>query len=118
MALRQREWAIFIRPYYLQDTSSGKPIRINYEGVPKAGRRSDLGDKDSDDIATPLLGVGEGMKHNSTLPYDEGGWVMWYKTTSFVKLREKYKECLTQVGKEMTRVVEIIPVDILVTPLS
>lgn len=114
MALRQREWSILIRPYY-----DKKSYRIDYEGVPKAGIKSDLGDTLAKyDIATPLKGVGEGMSPNDTLPIEEGGWVMWYKTTSFSKLREKYKECLGQVAKEMVRIVEIIPVDTMITPIS
>lgn len=112
-ALRQREWVIMIRPYYKK---SGKFI-IWYDGVPKAGSSSDLGEI-GQDSATALKGVGEGMEVGSKMEYDDGGWVIWYKTNSFNKLRLKYKEILTETGSENIRVLELLPVDTLVTPLT
>ena len=114
-ALRQREWIILVRPYYLSKSGS----RIWYTGVPKAGIRTDLGDTNASyDTATALKGVGEGMETGSKMDYDKGGWTIWYKTNSFVKLREKYRELLDVAGADNVRVVEMLPVDILVTPLS
>ena len=112
MALRQREWAILIRPYYMKDN-----IRINYTGTPKAGYSSDLG-YNSTNTATELSGEAEGMDEEDTLPIEKGGWVLWYKTISYEKLRRKYKECLDTIGKEHTRIVEMIPTDIMITPFS
>lgn len=111
--LKQREWVIFIRPYY--QNSGGN--NIYYKGTPKADKR-DFGEKSSSNDIVDLKGIAEGMEIGNSMPINEGGWVMWYKTTSFTKLREKYKECLTLVGKEMTTVVEIIPIDTMVTPIS
>lgn len=112
-ALRQREWIIYIRPYYIN-----KDITIWYSGVPKAGIISDLGNTSGTDNATALKGVGEGMEVGTKMEYDKGGWVIWYKTNSFQKLREKYKEILEKTGSDNIRVAEMLPVDILVSPLS
>lgn len=113
-ALRQREWVIMTRPYYVKDNK----FTVWYSGVPKAGLTSDLGATTGMDVATNLKGVGEGMEVGSKMEYDEGGWVIWYKTNSFNKLRLKYKEILTRTGSENIRVMELLPVDTLVTPLT
>lgn len=111
MALRQREWAIYIRPYHTR-TISGNVVRIDFTGTPKAGRR-DVGETSGTNTAIDLKGNGEGGGK-----VDTGGWTMWFKTTSFKLLREKYKEALQQTSAEQLRVVEIMNVDTLVTPLS
>ena len=114
MALRQREWSILIRPYYVD---SRKNVTY-YDKVPKAAKVADFGDGQTPDTPVALKGNAEGMEIGSTLPIDEGGWVVWYVTTSFPKLREKYKECLNTVPKQYIRVMEMIPVDTMVTPIS
>lgn len=111
-ALRQREWIIYIRPYWVDKAS-----RIYYTGIPKVGYTSDMG-KTGTDTATPIKGVGEGMEQGSTMEYDEGVWVVWYKTNSFVKAREKYREIIEVAGAEYVRVVEMLPVDMMATPIS
>ena len=113
--LRQRTWVIMIRTYYNR-SMGGNTVRIDYKGVPKAGYSSDLG-FDGDNYATPLRGNGEGGTDGSA-PMETGGWTMWYSSTSFKKVRQKYKEILIQTAKENIRVVEMIPTDTLVTPLS
>lgn len=113
-ALRQREWIILVRPYHINP----KGVKIWYTGVPKAGMVSDLGNTSGTDTAQALKGVGEGMESGTQMEYDKGGWVVWYKTNSFVKLREKYRELLDIAGADNVRVTEMLPVDILVTPLS
>lgn len=114
MALRQRQWMIMIRPYYTNDEG----YDLYYTGTPKAGKSKDLGSNSSINTAEELKGNGEGMEANNTLPIDGGGWVVWYTTTSFAKVREKYKECLITVGRQHTKIVEVIPADTLVTPIS
>lgn len=112
-ALRQREWVIMIRPYHTKGN-----ITIWYDGVPKAGSNTDLGATSGTDTPTALKGIGEGMEATSKMQYDKGGWVIWYKTNSFNKLRLKYKEILADTGSDNIRVMEILPVDTLVTPLT
>lgn len=113
--LRQRTWAIMIRPYHNR-ALGGSTVRIDYKGAPKAGRSSDLGYTGSD-YATRLLGNGEGGTDGTAI-METGGWTMWYSSTSFKKVRQKYKEILSQTAKENIRVVEMIPTDLLVTPIS
>lgn len=113
-ALRQRQFIIMIRPYY--DKGS---FKVWYSGVPKAGVKTDLGNSLADyDTATPLKGIGEGMEVGSKMEYDKGGWIIWYQTNSFQKLKIKYKEILAITGSENVRVLEMLPVDTLVTPLT
>ena len=112
--LRQREWVILTRPYYYDAQTQ---TNIFYDKVPKCGWSSDLG-KTGPNTATALVGVNEGMETGSNMPIDKGGWVMWYKTNSFPKLREKYRKCLDFYPREHTRIIEIIPADIMVTPVS
>ena len=111
MALRQREWAIMIRPYYMKVMGSNR-VRIDYVGTPQAGRSRDLGYTGTNS-ATDLKGAGEGGGD-----CDTGGWTMWYKDTSFKRLREKYKDLLQETTKENIRIVEVINVDTLITPIS
>ena len=113
--LRQRTWAIFIRPYFNR-AMSGNVVRIDYKGVPKAGYVSDLG-YIGVDTATRLLGNGEGGTDGNA-KMETGGWTMWYSGTSFKQLREKYKEILQKTSKDNIRVVEMINVDTLITPIS
>lgn len=114
MALRQRTWGILVRPYY-QD---GEMV-VHYSGVPKAGIKSDLGSTNASyDTAKALKGNLEGMEEWNTVPADKGGWTMWYATTSYEKIKEKYKECLETHPKGHTRIVEIMPVDTMITPIS
>ena len=114
MAVAQRTWMILIRPYYGNGAKS-----IYYTGVPKAGIKSDLNNPLADyDIATKLDGSGVGMENWNTIPIDDGGWTEWYVTTSYDRLREKYKECLKIHAKEYTRIVEVISTDIMITPMS
>ena len=112
--LRQRTWAIMIRPYHTRNIGGG--VRINYKGVPKAGNASDLGYTGAD-YATRLEGNMLGGTDGTSEPI-LGGWTVWYTGTSFKKVRQKYKELLDQVAKEHTMVTEIIPADTLVTPLT
>lgn len=111
-ALRQREWLIMIRPYYVKGQAT-----VWYAGVPKAGLTTDLGAVGTD-TATALKGVGEGMEAGTKMTYDEGGWVIWYKTSSFPKLKIKYKEILEKTGSDNVRIMELLPVDTLITPLT
>ena len=116
MSLRQREWAIFMRPY---DSKSigGNTIKVPYTGTPKAMEKADLGYQyTGDDRPISLKGDKEGQVDG--IPCDAGGWVMYSKTSSFTELREILKVLLDAYGKDYTRVVEIIPVDTLVTPLT
>ena len=112
MALRQREWVIYIRPYYTK-SSGGSTFRIDYANTPRAGRTGDLGYTTGQNTASSLKGVGEGGGD-----CDTGGWVMWYKTSSFKKLREKYKEILQLTSAQNIRIAEIINVDTMITPIS
>lgn len=112
--LRQRTWAIYTRPYFL--SKSGEAVV--YTGIPKAGATSDMGESAGTDSAKLLKGVNEGKELTSTMPYETGGWVQWYKTGSFIKLKEKYKELSEKVGSQHIQVVEIIPIDTLVTPTA
>lgn len=116
MSLRQREWAIFIRPYDAKGIG-GNTIRVPYTGAPKAMEKADLGYQyDGDDKPRTLKGAKEGEVDGLTC--DDGGWVMYSKTSSFVELREILKELLDVYGANYTRVTEIIPLDTLVTPLT
>lgn len=116
MSLRQREWAVFIRPYDVR-TIAGNDVRIPYTGEPKAMKRADLGyEITGQDSPVTLEGAKEGEIDG--LECDGGGWVMYSKTSSFVKLREILKEMLDIYGKDYTRVVELIPLDTIVTPLT
>lgn len=111
-ALRQREWVIYARPYFVKNNG-----RTYYTGVPKVGSVADMGNT-GQDTAVAIKGVGEGMELNSKMEYDEGVWVVWYKTNSLPKLKEKYREILDIAGADHVRVVEMLPVDIMVTPIS
>ena len=113
--LRQRTFAIFIRPYFNR-AMGGNVVRIDYKGVPKAGNASDLGFVGVN-TATALSGNGEGGTESNAI-METGGWTMWYTGTSFKQLREKYKEILQQTSKDNIRVVEMINVDTLITPIS
>ena len=110
MALRQREWVIFIRPYHKR-SSSGISYKIDYDGTPMANR-SALGYTGSSSPMA-LNGAGEGGGET-----DKGGWVMWLKTSSFKHLREKYKELLKDTPVQHIRVTELINVDTMITPIS
>lgn len=110
MALRQRTWSILIRPYHIRNE-----FITHYTGTPKASG-SDVGLTGSTNVS--LEGEGEGMEDWNTVGTDEGGWVMWYTTTSYPRLREKYGECLKTHPSNMVRIVELMPVDIMVTPRS
>lgn len=113
MALRQRTWVILLRPYY----NSASDTKLHYAGVPKAGLKTDLGIATDYDTMVALKGVGEGMEEGG-IEVDKGGWVMWYATTSYPLLREKYKQCLEEHAMEHTRIVEVVPVDTMVTPIA
>ena len=114
--LRQRTWAIFIRPYY-ERSMGGHLIRIDYQGVPKAGYISDLGFQGGTNTATALKGNGEGGSDGTAI-MEMGGWTMWYTSTSFSQIKEKYKAILEDTAKENIKIVEILPTDLLVMPLS
>lgn len=105
--LKQRTWAIMIRPYYIR---SG--IRLNYDGVPKASDRDTLASSPRG-YAVDMLGNGEGGGNVS-----EGGWTMWYKGTSFRVIREKVKELLKETTEENLMVIELVGTDTLITPMS
>lgn len=113
MATRQRTWMILFRPYY------GKDEKIMfYTNVPKAGAKSDLGMDSQYDVATTLKGNKEGMEEWNTMPIDGGGWVAYYTTTSPERLKEVYRECINKYGQQYTRVVEVLPFDIAITPFA
>lgn len=114
--LRQRTWAIFIRPYYNRSMGGGL-VRIEYKGVPKAGYRSDLGFTTGQDTAIALLGNGEGGT-DGTAEMELGGWTMWYTSTSFDQVRDKYKEILKHTAKDNVRIVEMLPTDMIITPYN
>lgn len=107
-SLKQRTWCIYIRPYQ----KNGEE-KVYYTGQPKTTKT-----EGGQAQAVSLYGEGEGKPVDSTMPYDKGGWVMWYKTNSFNLLREKYTELLKSCPREHTRVMELVEVDLLVTPLS
>lgn len=116
MSLRQREWAIFIRPY--EARKMGKSVvKVPYIGEPKAMAKADLGHEVQGlDYPITLKGTAEGENYN--IECDTGGWVMYSKTSSFVELRESLKMVLDEYGRDYTRVTEILPLDTLVTPLT
>lgn len=112
MALRQRTWSILIRPFHT--TKNG--FITHYTDVPLASRVR-LGQYTSGtDTLVELEGVGGGMEDWNTVGTDEGGWVMWYTTTSYPRLREKYGECVKTHPRDMVRIVELMPIDVMVTP--
>lgn len=110
--LRQRTWAIFIRPYYMLN---GR-IRIDYLGAPKAAD-SDVGTPQPRGYAVTLRGNGEGGS-DSTAEIEVGGWTMWYISTSFDQIRDKYKDILKETSKENIRIVEMLPTDMIITPYN
>ena len=108
MSLRQREWAIYMRPYYMRGTT-----RIDYTGAPKASDSDVLTDRPRG-VSVTLRGDAEGNDRA-----DNGSWVMYYKTNSFKKLREIYKDLLEQdVNAKHLRVAEIVDVSMMITPIS
>lgn len=109
MALKQREWAIYIRPYYKSNTFG----RVEWVGTARAGRRDVGASTTGMNTAIDLSGEGEGGGKT-----DDGSWVMWYKGSSFKELKQKYNELLEDVNKESIRVVEIFELDTIVTPLT
>lgn len=113
--LRQRTWAIMIRPYYNRSMGGGT-VRIDYTGVPKAGYTSDLGFQGTNS-ATAMRGNGEGGD-DGTATNETGGWTSWYTSTSFKQIRQKYKELLELTSKDNAIIVEILPTDTLITPLT
>lgn len=113
-ALRQREWVIYIRPYYVKGANNS---RVYYTGDPKVGNVTDMGNT-GQDTAVAIKGVGEGMELGTKMEYDKGTWVLWYKSNSFQKTKEKYREILALAGADYVRVVENLPVDVLITPNS
>lgn len=112
--LRQRTWAIMIRPYHIRSIGGG--VRIDYKGVPKAGNSSDLGYQGTNS-ATALDGNGRGGFGGGAMPIT-GGWTVWYIDTSFKNIKEKYKKLLQETSRDNALIVEILPTDTLITPLS
>ena len=98
--LRQRTFAIFIRPYFNR-AMGGNVVRIDYKGVPKAGNASDLGFTGTD-VATRLLGNGEGGTESNAV-METGGWTMWYSGTSFKQLREKFKPVVDKTKNDLEK---------------
>lgn len=108
--LRQRMWTIMIRPY---TTESG--TKMHYTGTPKASR-SDFGQTGTSEVS--LSGNKGGQPNNSTMELTSGGWTEWYRTSSYPKLRVKYREALYEFPATHIMVVEIIPMDLEATPNS
>lgn len=105
MKLRQRKWIIWIRPRY----STKDDGVTTYSGVPYAPSLSG-------GSYTSLSGMGAGMEENSSVEYKKGCYVQWYATTSFVKLKQKYKELLDIQPNSTIIITEEIPMDTIIYP--
>lgn len=108
--LKQRIWVIMIRPYETESDTE-----MYYTGVPKASP-GDFGQSGTGTVN--LKGNNEGQPSNSTIETTDGGWVDWFTTTSYPKLRMKYREALQTIPSQHVRVAEINPMDMEATPKS
>lgn len=93
-ALRQKTWAVFIKPYTMY-----KNVAFPVEGVVKA--------------TPPCNG-------NDTTALGGVAWMLYKQTTSFPVMREIIREIMDDLGynKADFMVVEVIPTDYMVTPLA
>ena len=111
MALRQRQWVIYTRPY-----NKVGDQKIFYTGMPaadagKVGERERAGTVKNLSILQPgISGV--------TKTGDDGGWVVSFRSYSISEVKQAYKELLKDLPSDFIRITEEIPFDTMITPIS
>ncbi len=106
--VKQRIWAIEIRPYGVGASGNFFPISKMTELFVVNSRIGLTGTG-----YTVLRGAGLGkIDLNPT----DGAWVEWSRSYSFQELREKVGEALELFGRQHVRIVEVHEVDTIVLP--
>lgn len=113
MALRQRQWVIYTRPFY-NDTQTNS--KLFYTQIPKAAP-SDFGKIGSYPLTLSIFTVSGGVTlANSVL--DAGSWVVSFRSYSITEVKNAYKELLKTFPADYIRITEEIPFDTMITPIS
>ena len=115
MALRQRQWVIYTRPFYENSSTKNK---IFYDKKPKANG-ADVGLTYSGYAAVELEAfVISGGVNLSSPDLDGGGWVVSFRSYSIAEVKNAYKELLKTFPSDYIRITEEIPFDTMITPIS
>ena len=113
MALRQRQWVIYTRPFY-DDTETNS--KLFYTNIPKAVT-FDFGKIGSYPLTLSIFTVPGGVTlANSAL--DASSWVVSFRSYSITEVKNAYKELLKTFPVDYIRITEEIPFDTMITPIS
>lgn len=113
MALRQRQWVIYTRPFY-NDTQTNS--KLFYTNIPKAAP-SDFGKIGTSPLTLSIFTISGGVTPvNSAL--DAGSWVVSFRSYSITEVKKAYKELLKTFPADYIRITEEIPFDTMITPIS
>jgi hypothetical protein len=113
MALRQRQWVIYTRPFYENPSNKNK---VFYDKKPKVAN-SDVGIQGTGVVELTTLTISGGATLN-TPALDDGGWVVSFRSYSISEVKNAYKELLKTFPSDYIRITEEIPFDTMITPIS
>lgn len=113
MALRQRQWVIYTRPFYENSSTKNK---VFYDKKPKAST-ADVGLTGSGVVELTTFIIPGGV-NLSTPALDGGGWVVSFRSYSISEVKNAYKELLKTFPSDYIRITEEIPFDTMITPIS
>ena len=113
MALRQRQWVIYTRPFYENSSTKNK---VFYDEKPKASN-ADVGLTGSGMVELTTFTIPGGV-NLSTPALDGGGWVVSFRSYSISEVKNAYKELLKTFPSDYIRITEEIPFDTMITPIS
>lgn len=108
MALRQRQWVIYTRPY-----GDNRGQKVFYTKTPKAATADILGQGTGVVDVKPITVLG-GVNNIS----DSGGWVVSFRSYSISEVKRAYKELLKEIPSDYIRITEEIPFDTMIIPIS
>ena len=112
MSLRQRTWAIYVRPWYETTTATDEQLFIPYTGRIIAMEQEVS-------PCSPCPGEEPGIVQLKGDEFGEvGAWAVYYRTNSFHKIREVYNIILEFYSTVNIRVVEEVDMNTIVTPLT
>lgn len=113
MALRQRQWVIYTRPFYENSSTKNK---IFYDKKPKA-TNPDVGLTGAGTVELKAFVIPGGVNLSSP-DLDGGGWVVSFRSYSIAEVKNAYKELLKTFPSNYIRITEEIPFDTMITPIS